>query len=367
MSLPTPPFRAEHVGSLLRPPELKRASRDFLAGKIARDAFTAVQDECIRKAVKMQEEVGLRSISDGEFRRGSWFGGFIDAVDGLTARLAPLTFQGEEGQTSEFQGAYTEGPLARTRGIALPEYQFVRSVTAETPKATLPAPSALHFFCFDDPINRSAYPEDEAFWADLVNLYHQEMAALAEAGATFLQFDECPVIMMADPTVRQLVESKGSDPDKLTDTYFDAMKAVLRGRPPGLRVAMHLCRGNYKGQWIGSGGYDRIAERLFQELELDAYYLEYDSERAGSFEPLRFLRPGVTLVLGLVNTKRPELETAAFLRERIEQAARFVNLDQLAISPQCGFASSAGGNPLTEAEQVAKLRRVVEVAREVWG
>ena len=212
---------------------------------------------------------------------------------------------------------------------------------------------------------RKVYADDDAFWADLVAVYHQELAALAEAGATFVQFDECPCIMMADPQVRKIIASKGGDAETLINTYLEAIKAVLQGRPEGMRTAIHLCRGNYKGQWIASGGYDGIAERLFSELDFDAYYLEYDSERAGDFAPLRFLAPGKTVVLGLVNSKRPRLETAVELTRRIDEAARHVPLEQLAISPQCGFASSVGGNPLTIADQTAKLRRLVEVAERI--
>ena len=362
-----PPFRADHVGSLLRPPQLKQAARDFHAGRISGEEMTAAQDQAIREAVAMQEAVGLRTITDGEFRRVSWYGGFVQAVEGLTNRPADFRFRGEDGEGGGFDGVYTEAKIARGRGIAVPELSFIQPITSQIPKVTLPAPSAMHFFRFHDPMERSVYPDDEAFWSDLVAVYHQELAALAEAGATFVQFDECPCIMMADPEVRKTIESKGSDPETLIHAYLEAMKAVLQGRPEGMRTAMHLCRGNYKGQWIASGGYDAIAERLFTELDFDAYYLEYDSERAGDFAPLRFLAPGKTVVLGLVNSKRPNLETPAELTRRIDEAARHVPLEQLAISPQCGFASSVGGNPLTLDDQTAKLRRLVEVAEEVWG
>ena len=361
-----PPFRADHVGSLLRPPQLKQAARDFHAGKIGDEEMTAAQDQAIREAVAMQEAVGLRTITDGEFRRVSWYGGFVQAVDGLTNKPADFRFRGEDGEGGDFEGVYTEARITRARGIAVPELTFIQPIASGIPKVTLPAPSAIHFFRFHDAMDRKVYADDDAFWADLVAVYHQELAALAEAGATFVQFDECPCIMMADPQVRKIIASKGGAAETLTNTYLEAIKAVLQGRPAGMRTAIHLCRGNYKGQWIASGGYDGIAERLFSELDFDAYYLEYDSERAGDFAPLRFLAPGKTVVLGLVNSKRPRLETAVELTRRIDEAARHVPLEQLAISPQCGFASSVGGNPLTIEDQTAKLRLLVEVAGEVW-
>jgi 5-methyltetrahydropteroyltriglutamate--homocysteine methyltransferase len=361
----SPPFRADHVGSLLRPQELKDASRDFRGGAIDSARFSEIQDRCIREAVALQEEVGLLSITDGEFRRGSWFLGFVEAVEGLTTRDAAFEFLG--GNHAKFQAAYVEGKLRRVRGIATEEFSFLRTATTRTPKVTLPAPSLVHFLRSDATVSRQAYPDMDEFWADLVAVYKEEIAELGRLGCTYVQLDEVPCAMLCDPELRTSLAAAGVDPQTLLDTYISAVNQIVASRPAGMTIAMHLCRGNYKGQWMAEGGYEPVADRLFNGAAVDALFLEYDTERAGGFEPLRFMPGDKTVVLGLVSTKTPDLEPVDGLIRRIEEASRYVPLERLCISPQCGFASSVGGNPVSVDDERRKLARVVEVARKVWG
>jgi 5-methyltetrahydropteroyltriglutamate--homocysteine methyltransferase len=360
-----PPFRAEQVGSMLRPQMLKDAARDYHGGRIDADTFRHVQDRAIHEAVAMQEEVGLQSISDGEFRRGSWFLGFVEAVEGLTTKDAPFDFHG--GGHAKFQTAYTEGKLKRVRGITTDEFSFLRSVTSRTPKVTIPSPSLVHFLRADLTVSRAAYPDMEEFWNDLTAVYQEELAELARLGCSYVQLDEVPCAMLCDPKLRASVAAAGENPDALLDCYISAANRAIAQRPAGMTAAMHLCRGNYKGQWMAEGGYEPVADKLFNATAVDAFFLEYDTERAGGFEPLRLVPADKTVVLGLVSTKTPALEPIDSLRRRIDEASRYVPLERLCISPQCGFASSVGGNPLTIEDERRKLRRVVEVAEKVWG
>jgi 5-methyltetrahydropteroyltriglutamate--homocysteine methyltransferase len=367
MTQPTvsPPFRADHVGSLLRPQALKDAFRDIRNGAIGKDQYTEILERSIREAVALQEDAGLQSITDGEFRRGSWFLGFVDAVEGLTTRDAAFEFHG--GDQAKFQSAYVEAKLRRVRGIATDEFAFLRTVTKRTPKVTLPAPSLVHLLRGDATVSREAYPDMDEFWADLVAVYKEEIADLAHLGCTYVQLDEVPCAMLCDPAVRASLATAGTDPQSLLDAYIAAANAVVAARPAGMTIAMHLCRGNYKGQWMAEGGYEPVAEKLFNCIAVDALFLEYDTERAGGFEPLRFMPSNKTVVLGLVSTKTPDLEPVDGLMRRIEEASRYVPLERLCISPQCGFASSVGGNPVSVDDERRKLARVVEVAQKVWG
>jgi methionine synthase II (cobalamin-independent) len=362
---PGPPFRADHVGSLLRPQMLKDAARDYHGGRIDAEKFRDVQDRAIRDAVALQEEVGLQPISDGEFRRGSWFLGFVEAVEGLTTKDAPFDFHG--GGHAKFQTAYTEGKLKRVRGITTDEFSFLKLVTSRTPKVTIPSPSLVHFLRADLTVSRAAYPDMEEFWTDLTAVYQQELAELGRLGCSYVQLDEVPCAMLCDPELRASVAAAGENPDFLLDCYISAANRAIAQRPAGMTAAMHLCRGNYKGQWMAAGGYEPVADKLFNAAEVDAFFLEYDTERAGGFEPLRFVPAGKTVVLGLVSSKTPALESVDSLRRRIDEASRYVPLERLCLSPQCGFASSVGGNPLTIEDERRKLRRVVEVAEKVWG
>ena len=362
-----PPFRAEHVGSLLRPRRLKDAARGRDEGTVPQAEYEAILDEQIARAVRLQEEVGLEVITDGEFGRTSWFGFFFERLEGFSLRPSRFTFTDHTGRRYEWPTSYTVERIRRIAPIAVDEYRRVARLTDRTVKANLPAPSALHFFRGDGCRDPRVYPDLEEWWDDVVAVYRAEIADLAAAGCRYLQLDEVPLAMLCDPGIRDRLRAEGEDPDALVDRYVTITNRILADRPPGLTVAMHLCRGNFRSRWMASGGYDPIAERVFGGLAVDAFFLEYDSERAGDFRPLRHVPEAVGVVLGLVTTKRPDLEDPDELAARVEEASRFVPLDRLALSPQCGFASVAGGNPLTEDEERAKLALVVDVAERIWG
>jgi 5-methyltetrahydropteroyltriglutamate--homocysteine methyltransferase len=362
-----PPFRADHVGSLLRPQELKNAFRDAHLGKIDKQTFQEIQDRCIREAIKLQEDAGLRSITDGEFRRGSWFFGFVQAVDGLTTKDSIFTFHDEAGGDVVFQGAYVEGPLKRARGITTDEFSFVQANSRGVAKVTMPTPSLVHFFRLDDAADRSVYPDPKRFWADLIAVYRAEIEALGQLGCRFVQLDEVPIAMLCDPKIRDAASAKGGNPEQLLAIYIDAINQVGAAKSGNMRIGLHLCKGNYKGHWMAEGSYEAVAQRLFNEANVDTFFLEYDTARAGGFEPLRHLPKTKNVVLGLISSKTPQLEPLDHLRKRLDEAARFVDLDQVGVSPQCGFASSVGGNPLSIEDERKKLARLVELAHAVWG
>lgn len=362
-----PQFRADHVGSMLRPQELKNAFRDASSGKIDNAELDAIKDRSIRDAIKLQEEAGLKSITDGEFRRGSWFFGFVQAVDGLTTKDSIFDFRDDHGGKATFQSAYVDGKLRRTRGITTDEFSFVRANTKFTPKVTMPTPSLVHFFRLDKAVDRNVYPDMAEFWADLIKVYQQELQALAALGCTSVQLDEVPVAMLCDPKIREDVTKAGDDPKALLTKYIDAINQIANSRPAGMKISVHLCKGNYKGHWMAEGSYEAVSERLFNEAAVDTFFLEYESERAGGFEPLRHVPKNKNVILGVVSSKSPQLETLDYLRRRVEEAGKFISLDQAGVSPQCGFASSVGGNPLSIDDERRKLSRVVELANAVWG
>jgi 5-methyltetrahydropteroyltriglutamate--homocysteine methyltransferase len=362
-----PPFRAEHVGSLLRPNELKTAFRDAAQGRIDAKQFAEIQDRCIRDAIAMQESVGLSSITDGEFRRGSWFYGFVQAVDGLTTRDSIFDFHDATGGRASFQAPYVESKIKRTRGITTDEFAFVRAATSRTPKVTMPTPSCIHFFRGNESVSRTAYRHLEDFWNDLFAVYREEIAALAVLGCRYVQLDEVAIAMLCDPKIQARVAAAGLEPARLLETYISAINLSVAARPPGMTIGLHLCKGNYKGHWMAEGSYDAVAEQLFGETDVDAFFLEYESERAGGFAPLRHVPNDKTVILGLISSKRPELEPFDLLRRRVDEASRHIALDRLGVSPQCGFASSVGGNPLSLDDERRKLARVVELADAVWG
>jgi 5-methyltetrahydropteroyltriglutamate--homocysteine methyltransferase len=363
----SPPFRADHVGSLLRPRALKDAFRAHAEGKLADAGFRAAQDAAIRDAVRLQEEVGLHAITDGEFRRTAWSAGFVWALDGLQPRPSLFEFTDSQGDVVRWDTCFAAGRISRTRGITTEEFATVRSLTKGTPKVTMPAPSFLHFFRGPECADRAVYPDLDRFFDDLVAIYRAELADLAKLGCRYVQLDEVPVAMLGDDGVRAKVRARGEDPDAILRRYVDAVNRSLAGRPPGMTVAMHLCRGNLRGHWMASGGYDAVAEALFGGANVDAFLLEYDSPRAGDFAPLRFLSKDKRAILGLVSSKTPALEPLDALCRRLDEAARIVPLERLGISPQCGFASTVAGNPLGEDDQRAKLARVVQTAEKVWG
>jgi 5-methyltetrahydropteroyltriglutamate--homocysteine methyltransferase len=359
-------FHADHVGSLLRPPALKESYRLFREGRMDAPEYEAVLTHAIRGAVRAQEEAGLQSITDGEFGRNSWFGFFFERMEGFRLEPAAFRFRDGEGGTFEWPTCYACGRMRRHSPIAVDEQRRLAGLTRRTAKMTLPSPSAFHFFRFNAPADTAIYPDDAKYWDDLAGVYREEIAALAGAGCTYLQLDEVPLAMLCDPSIREQVKALGGDPEALVAKYIGVLQRILQPRPAGMTIGMHLCRGNFRSRWMASGGYEPVAERLFNETPVDTYFLEYDSERAGDFSPLRWVPKGRNVVLGLVSSKLAALESAEGLRRRIDEAARFMPMEHLAISPQCGFASVAGGNLLTESDQAAKLRLVVEVAEAAW-
>jgi 5-methyltetrahydropteroyltriglutamate--homocysteine methyltransferase len=362
------PFcRADHIGSLLRPQALKDAHKALAKGEIDETAFAAVVDRAIAETVAMQDEVGLGVVTDGEFRRRSWFDGFVEAVDGLVHKPTKFEFVEDGEARVPVPVPYAEGPIRRSKGIATHELAFVAQLAHKPVKITMPAPSVIHFHRGPDCADPAVYPDMERYWDDLIAVYRAEIAALGAGGLSYLQLDEVPVALLCDPAVRERVAAWGWDWQALVERYISAVNEALAERPPGMTVGMHLCRGNYRGKWIASGGYEPVAERLFADAAVDQFLLEFDSARAGGFEPLRLVPKDKSVVLGLVSSKTPALEAADDLKRRIGEAAVHIPLERLALSPQCGFGTTVGGAPMGEDDQRRKLARVVEAARAVWG
>jgi len=362
-----PPFRADHIGSLLRPPSLRQAFRRHAAKEMDDEEFARVQDTCIRAAVRTQEEIGFEVVADGEFRRGSYWGRFVERTAGLEVRPALLKFRDDDGREVDFTAPYANGLLRRTHPLALDEFAFLRDVTRVTAKITLPAPSTMHFLRFADFADRGAYADADRFFADLVAVFAQEIADLVAAGCRYLQLDEIAIALLCDPSIRDKVAAAGGGPNALVDRYIDAINGAVAACPDEVAIGVHMCRGNFRGRYLAEGGYEWAAERLFARTHASHFLLEYDTPRAGDFAPLRFVPKGKGVVLGLISSKLPALEGIDVLRRRVDEASRHIELDRLAISPQCGFASSAAGNPLTEADERAKLELVVATARTIWG
>src|SRR5882672_9015789 len=346
-------FRADHIGSLLRPKKLREAFR-ALSG----EALRAAQDEAVRDVVNLQRDCGLQVITDGEFRRISYWEKFVRLTKGLEVRDSVFTFHDADGHESKFTAPYVTGKVSRSQPITLDELGFGNT------KITMPAPSTMHFYRFTD--WGSAYDRAEVFFRDLGKVYQAEIADLARAGCNYVQLDEVAVAILCDPAAREKVKAKGDDPDRLVDLYIDAINQAVNGRPKGMTVGVHVCRGNYKGMYLSEGGYDSVAERFFGRCNVDHFLLEFDTPRAGGFAPLRFVPKGKGVVLGLVSSKTPTLEKMDELKQRTEEASQHMDLSHLAISPQCGFASTIGGNPVTEADEKAKLRLCVDAARQIW-
>ena len=364
-----PPFRAEHVGSFLRPQRLLEAARARKAGTLDEPGFAKVQDDCVTEIVKFQQDLGLRSISDGEFRRRGWSAGFIDSVAGWGLRDGTLGFRNESQVIGVASSPYAKAKLRRKHRIVADDYKFLKSaVTKGVPKVTVAAPQVMHFFLGPQSYEAGVYRDREEFFADLVAIYRDEIADLAKEGCTYLQLDDTAMPCNCDPAVRDDVKKRGEDPDELGRAYAKLVNAAIAGRPKSMTVGMHLCRGNLKGAWMAEGGYEPVAETLFNAFDVDAYFLEYDTARAGDFSPLRHVPKTKTVVLGLVSTKTPALESKDELLRRIEAAAKFMPLENLALSPQCGFSSGGGGGQVVTADDTRrKLALIVAVAREVWG
>ena len=362
-----PPYRAEHIGSLLRPASLTAAFRAWSAGEIDDARFRETQDECIREVVALQEGIGLRVVTDGEFRRASYWGHFLGPVAGLGTAAAIYRFRDDSGEELSFLAPRVEGRVRRRESVGGPAFGFLAGVARATPKVTMPSPPTFHFWRGRDTFAPGTYDDPAEFFSDLAKVYREEIADLAARGARYLQLDDVPLVMLCDPDIRGRLAGDGEDADALIDLYLASINDALADRPANLVVGLHLCRGNHRGKHLASGGYEPIAERLFNELAVDAFFLEYDGERAGGFEPLRFLPEGKRAILGLVSSKSTALESAADLARRLDEASRHTPLDRLGVSPQCGFASTAGGNPITADIQRRKLGQVVAAARAVWG
>ncbi|MCW5773129.1 MAG: 5-methyltetrahydropteroyltriglutamate--homocysteine S-methyltransferase [Rhodospirillaceae bacterium] len=379
----TPPFRAEHIGSLLRPEKLLKARAALegdqyrtVSGSTLFSELKGVEDEAIRDAVSLQESAGLQSITDGEFRRRSWYQDFllslggtaITFVDASKTISAAMPFEDAKG-VEKLPGHLVQvtGKLSRKGGIFTEHFKFLKAATKRTPKATMPAPTMLHFWGGRPVIDAKAYPELGAFWDDCVDIWLAEIRDLHALGCTYVQLDDVTWPLLCDPRGQEAIRQRGEDPDKIVEMYADVLNRIAAGVPKGVTLGMHMCRGNNRGKWMGNGGYEYVSEVLFRNVAIDTYFMEYDSDRAGDFRPLRHVPPGKTVVLGLVSSKTTALESKDDLKRRIDQAAQYMPHDHLCLSPQCGFASNFMGNPVTIEDEKRKLGLVVEVAGEVWG
>lgn len=362
-------FRADHVGSMLRPKEVHEARAKRQRGEITAEELRLVENAAIEKVIKRQEAVGLQSITDGEFRRAFFHIDFLENLKGVVVKGGlPIRFHSAKGEL-EFAPPRIEvvGRLERKRAISVDDFGFVRDATSRTAKICIPSPTMLHFRGGRKGISEEIYPDIEDFFADLARAFREEIAALAAAGCTYLQLDDTNLAYLCDPAMRERTREIGEDPDALPRLYARIINDSIASRPDGMTVCIHLCRGNFRSAWVAEGGYEPVADVLFNELDVDGYFLEYDDERSGDFAPLRFVPKGKTVVLGLVSSKVPQLESKDELKARIDEAAEYVPMDQLALSPQCGFSSTVEGNEITEDDEMAKLNLVVETAAEVWG
>jgi len=364
-----PPFKADHVGSFLRPKALLDARQQHQSGQISAEALRAVEDEAIRGIVKFQEDLGLKGITDGEFRRTFFHTDFLTQLDGVVAEGGiQVKFHSKEGDLDFAPPIMkVKSKIRHSKPIQLADFEFLKSVTKATPKVSIPSPTMLHFRGGRNTVDKTAYPEMDDFYADVTKAYAEEIRSLADAGCTYLQLDDTNLAYLCDPKLREATRARGDDPDELPRMYAHWINACIADRPDNMTVCVHLCRGNFRSAWAAEGGYEPVAEALFQELAVDGYFLEYDDDRSGDFRPLRYVPQGKTVVLGLVTTKLDELESKEDLKRRIGEAAEFCPLEQLALSPQCGFSSTFHGNEIAVQAQADKLARIIEIAREVWG
>jgi 5-methyltetrahydropteroyltriglutamate--homocysteine methyltransferase len=364
----TPPFRADHVGSLLRTPALKAAREKRARGELTANAFREIEDREITGVIAKQEAVGLQSITDGEYRRISWNIDFLEQLDNVES------YAGERKIKFQTSGPQPRQVLLRLTGKLgsykphpmIEHFKFLRAHTRRTPKMTIPSPSSLHFRYGRDAVPEALYPALDDFYRDLSQSYHKVVRAFADAGCRYLQFDEVNLAYLCDPSLRKLIADRGEDPARLPSAYAAMINAAIADIPSNMTITMHLCRGNFRSNFVASGGYEPVAELLFNTINVHGYFMEYDSARAGGFEPLRFVPKSKTVVLGLVTSKTGALEHKDAIKRRIDEATKFIALDQLCLSPQCGFASTEEGNVLAEEEQWAKLRMIVEIGEEVW-
>jgi 5-methyltetrahydropteroyltriglutamate--homocysteine methyltransferase len=364
-----PPFRADHVGSLIRPANLIAAREDLLAGKITRAQLLDIQHAAIRDVVKMQEDLGLRVVTDGEYNRKSWQSDFLLKIVNVATTKPKLSvkFHSATGTRDHTPPSMSVvGKVSRGEPIFVDDFKFLKTVAKATPKVTMPSPTILHFRGGREAIDAKAYPDMAEFYHDLAKVYQTEIGELAAAGLRYVQIDEVNFAYLCDPALREDVKKLGEDPTSLPKTYAKLLNDSVKGLPADMTVCMHLCRGNFAGNWVAEGGYEPVAELLFNEINVNGYFLEYDSARAGGFEPLRFLPKGKVAVIGLVTTKSSAMETKDAIKRRVEEATKFTSLDQLALSPQCGFSSGIGGETMTVEREMEKLALIVETAREIW-
>jgi 5-methyltetrahydropteroyltriglutamate--homocysteine methyltransferase len=364
-----PPFRADHVGSFLRPKALMEARAKYKEGEIDASGLRAVEDEAIKSVVAFQEGLGLKGITDGEFRRRFFHTDFLTQLDGVIEEGGlSKKFKSKTGELDFAPPAMKiKSKIRHARPIELDNFKYLNSVTCQTPKVTIPSPTMLHFRGGRNAVDAAAYPDMDEFYADVAKAYQEETAALAEAGCTYLQLDDTNLAYLCDPQQREGARERGEDPDELPRMYARWINESIKTRPAGMCVTIHLCRGNFKSSWAAEGGYEPVAEVLFNELDVDGYFLEYDDDRSGDFRPLRFVPKDKTVVLGLVSSKLGELESKDDIMRRIDEASEFMSVDQMALSPQCGFSSTEHGNDIMVEQQVAKMRFVIDVAQEVWG
>jgi methionine synthase II (cobalamin-independent) len=362
----SPPFRADHVGSLLRPQVLKDARAKLDRGEISGQQLKDVEDRAIRELIAKEEALGLQAITDGEFRRSFWHLDFLEALSGVETYSAEQSLQFKGGQ-AKVKGIKVTSKIEAGLHPMVEHFQFLQANTSKTAKVSIPSPSVLHYRGGRRAVSERVYPTMEEFYHDLGQTYKKIVTDFGAAGCKYLQLDEVNFTYLCDSEQRQMLRTRGDDPDSLPEIYAGMINAAISGRTPGMRMTMHLCRGNFKSMWIASGGYEPVAEVLFNKINIDGYFMEWDTDRAGGFEPLRLVPKNKQVALGVVTSKSGILEDKDHIKRRIDEAAKFIDLDQLCLSPQCGFASTEEGNVLTEEEQWAKLRRVVEVANEVWG
>jgi 5-methyltetrahydropteroyltriglutamate--homocysteine methyltransferase len=372
-SIRFPANAVDHVGSLRRPPELVQAWRDWEAGKLPVEKLHEVQDKAITEAVRMQERLGLPIVTDGEFRRGGWSRGFLNAVDGFEFRASKLTFRNDDGVSTASPAPVASQHIRRKQPIVTDDFKFLKSFAKNRIKVTMPTPSHMHFGQFKDAVDRKVYPGDDNYWNDMVAVFQQELRDVYDAGCRYVQLDEVPLALLCDKNIRGLALSEGDDPEKLVSLYIDVLNRVVANRPADLTIGMHLCRGNMEGLWMGDGGYAPIADALFNRADVDAFLLEYDSARAGDFAPLRYLPAGKRAYLGIISTKNPEIESVDALLRRIEDASKYAPMDRLGICPQCGFSSAAMSkfailpSKVTTDIQSLKIERLVEAGQRAWG
>ncbi|MGE0734751.1 MAG: 5-methyltetrahydropteroyltriglutamate--homocysteine S-methyltransferase [Alphaproteobacteria bacterium] len=362
-----PPFRADHVGSLIRPPEVIEARHRLRDRKLTESELRVIEDKAIREVVKLQEDLGFQVVTDGEYRRGAFFSHFVKTVDGMTVKETPYTFANDSGDRAQAFAPYAQGKLKRAKGITTDEFKFVHGITDRVTKVTLPAPPYVNFLGGRERVDAKAYPNMRDYWADLAAVYREELTELGKLGCKYVQLDEVPLAMMEDPKINATIKSLGEDPDKLIDSYIDTIGEAVRDKPKDMIVGLHLCRGNYRGKWLATGGYGRVAERLFALPNIESFFLEYDSPRAGDFSPLRHLPKGKIALLGLISSKTSAMEDETAIKKRIDEAAKHASLDRLGLCPQCGFATNLTGSPMTVEDEKKKLALVVKIAGDVWG